>query len=716
MSEASQLQVLLRTTREMSAAAMLAYRCILLASDARFSGLVRGSSKTGVRPLDGHSAKSGMDSAAQVVVIGGGLAGLSAAHTALEKGCSVVLLDKEKFLGGNSTRATSGINGALTQTQKALGIADSPQLFEDDTLKGACGLGHSSPPLYTPPLAHVLTHDSGPAVDWLTAKFQLDLSKVSRLGGHSQPRTHRGSARFPGFAITYALMEALEEVEKQTGGKLARIVTKAKATKLLSDGSGTVTGVEYVKDNATQRVQGAVIVATGGFAADFSRTGLLARVRPDLLALPTTNGKHCTGDGIKMAADIGAGTVDMASVQVHPTGLVHPDEPDAKVKWLAAEALRGVGGIILDARGRRFVDELGRRDFVSGEMQKNRGPFRLVLNEAASNEIAWHCKHYVGRGVMKRYPNAAALAKDMGISPVVLTATFDAYNKAATDGDDLFGRRYFQNTPITATEPLHVAVITPVVHYCMGGLVISPAGEVLAEKGGKPIPGLYAAGEVAGGIHGRNRLGGNSLLDCVVFGRVCGASASKWLFDRAASVAQAPQRLLAETEKATAQLGADSGDAEVLPSGGVIAPAPAPASAAKQPTWPMAAGHASPASAGPHFAPGGSDTVTDPRWPPVTWASSAGAQPSAESSAAAPLTVEEVAKHNADNDCWVILNGKVYDVTTFMPDHPGGKKVILAYAGKDASEEFNALHNPNVLDKYLPKESHKGPVAQRSKL
>ena len=656
-----------------------------------------------------------MDSAAQVVVIGGGLAGLSAAHTALEKGCSVVLLDKEKFLGGNSTRATSGINGALTQAQRSLGIADSPQVFEDDTLKGACGLGLSSPPPYTPPLAHVLTHDSGPAVDWLTHKFGLDLSKVSRLGGHSQPRTHRGAARFPGFAITYALMEALEEVEKQTGGKLARIVTKARATKLLSDGSGTVTGVEYVKDNGTHTAQGAVIVATGGFAADFSRTGLLARVRPDLLALPTTNGEHCTGDGIKMAADLGAGTVDLASVQVHPTGLVHPDEPDAKVKWLAAEALRGVGGIILDAKGRRFVDELGRRDFVSGEMAKNKGPFRLVLNEAATNEIAWHCKHYVGRGVMKRYTNAAALAKDMGVAPGVLTATFEAYNKAAADGDDVFGRRFFQSTPFTPTEPLHVAVITPVVHYCMGGLAISPAGEVLADKTGKPIAGLYAAGEVAGGIHGRNRLGGNSLLDCVVFGRVCGASASKWLFDRAAAAAQAPQRLLAETEKATAQLGADSGDAEVLPAGGVTAPMPA--SGAKPHTWPMAAGHASPpAAAQPRFA-AGNDKGIDPRWPPVILASSAGGvQPGTGGSAAAPLTIEEVAKHNTDNDCWVILNGKVYDVTSFMPDHPGGKKVILAYAGRDASEEFNALHNSNVLDKYLPKDSHKGPVAQRSKL
>ncbi len=110
-------------------------------------------------------------------------------------------------------------------------------------------------------------------------------------------------------------------------------------------------GVEYERGGATHTEHGAVIVATGGFAADFSPDGVLASVRPDLLQLPTTNGEHCTGDGIKLAQACRAGTVDMASVQVHPTGLVHPDEPDAKVKWLAAEALRGVGGIMLDARG-----------------------------------------------------------------------------------------------------------------------------------------------------------------------------------------------------------------------------------------------------------------------------------------------------------------------------------------------------------------------------
>ena len=278
----------------------------------------------------------------------------------------------------------------------------------------------------------------------------------------------------------------------------------------------------------------AVIIATGGFAADFATDSILAKVRPDLMALPTTNGEHCTGDGIKMALAIGAGTVDMESVQVHPTGLVHPDEPDAKVKFLAAEALRGVGGIMLNKNGVRFVDELEKRDYVTDKMNKNIGPFRLVLNAAGAKEIMWHCKHYCGRGVMKAFPNAAALAADMGVPVSVINQTFAEYSVAAAAGKpDKFGKKFFQNAPFTANEELHVAIITPVVHYCMGGLAISPASECLTAGSNKVIPGLYAAGEVAGGIHGRNRLGGNSLLDCVVFGRVAGATAARALFQDA---------------------------------------------------------------------------------------------------------------------------------------------------------------------------------------
>merc|ERR1712164_33723 len=268
-----------------------------------------------------------------------------------------------------------------------------------------------------------------------------------------------------------------------------------------------------------------------------------------------------------------ANSVDLEWVQVHPTGLVKPDDPDAKVKFLAAEALRGVGGLVFDANGKRFANELGRRDYVTGEMWKNKPPFRLCLNKAASDEIIWHCKHYTGRGVMKYYPSGADLAKDMGVPVQVLIDThqqhYEASQKAAKDpeggqwpaypsgkswdaasGPTGSGKKFYHNVipgDKVAAEPFYVAIITPVIHYCMGGLEVTAESEVVGPKEKQSelhalekelfgwrqpkcvIPGLYAAGEIAGGVHGNNRLGGNSLLDCVVFGRVAGKAASKYI-------------------------------------------------------------------------------------------------------------------------------------------------------------------------------------------
>ncbi|CAK0816718.1 unnamed protein product, partial [Prorocentrum cordatum] len=286
----------------------------------------------------------------------------------------VVLLDKSSFCGGNSTKATSGINGAETKTQKAKGIDDTITLFTNDTLKGGAK---------KPELVKVLCGNSGADVDWLVEKFNLDLSLVARLGGHSAPRTHRGAERFPGMTITYALIQMVEKVAERSDK--ARIITKAKVTKLLTANGGCV-GCTYEKGGQSFSEMGPVILATGGFGADFTSNSLLAQYRPDLMHLPTTNGEHCTGDGIKMGEAIGAKSIDLEWVQVHPTGLVKPDDPDAKIKFLAAEALRGVGGLVLDAAGNRFANELGRRDYVTGEMWKNKPPFRLCLNKAASAE------------------------------------------------------------------------------------------------------------------------------------------------------------------------------------------------------------------------------------------------------------------------------------------------------------------------------------------
>merc|ERR1711918_164558 len=250
---------------------------------------------------------------------------------------------------------------------------------------------------------------------------------------------------------------------------------------------------------------------------------------------------------------LGAETIDLEWVQVHPTGLVKPDDPDAKVKFLAAEALRGVGGLVLDCNGKRFANELGRRDYVTGEMWKNKPPFRLCLNKAASDEIIWHCKHYTGRGVMKAYASGADLAKDMGIDLQVLIDTHEQHYQAAkktekdpdggswpaypsgkswdaASGPTGSGKKFYHNIiqgSEVENQEFYVAIITPVIHYCMGGLEVTADAECIAQNG-QVIPGMYAAGEIAGGVHGNNRLGGNSLLDCVVFGRVAGKAASKY--------------------------------------------------------------------------------------------------------------------------------------------------------------------------------------------
>lgn len=602
-----------------------------------------------------------------VLIVGGGLAGLSAAHTVLERGGRVILFDKNPFLGGNSTKATSGINGALTTAQIKLGIPDTPLTFEKDTAlsasKGKTDKIH--------PLGKVLVWESAPAVEWLMNNFGLDLSKVSRLGGHSQPRTHRGAERFPGMTITMALMEKLEKLAEEIPEEV-KIFMKSKVTKLIQDNSGTVVGVVYVDaSGATKEAYGPVVIATGGYAADFADDGLLKKYRPQWLNLPTTNGEHCTGDGIKMLQQIGGGVVDLDAVQVHPTGLVHPDEPDAKVKWLAAEALRGVGGLILDNSGNRFSNDLGTRDYVTGRMwDHNKPPYRLVLNSESAKSIEWHCKHYEGRGLMKRFASGQELAKEMGIPPSQLEASFKQYNEVAKTGKDTWGKKYFDGVPYKMDDYFYVAVICPVLHYTMGGIKIDTDAAALREDG-KRIPGVFGAGEVNGGIHGLNRLGGSSLLDCVVFGRVAGASAAKYLLNNfltkgpvsssSSGPIQSSVRFDPQAKRVSVEF--SWGDAPAVSSTTTQA---AP-DAAKQAPAPSA---------------------------------TAPAKPTIDRSK--EFTLADIAKHNKKDDCWVAVNGDVLDTTKFLPEHPGGAKAILLYAGKDASEEFNMLHAPNVVEKYAP--------------
>lgn len=613
-----------------------------------------------------------------ILIVGGGLAGLSAAHQAYLRGANIILFDKQGFLSGNSGKATSGINGALTQTQVSLLIQDSVEKFYEDTLAAAKDRAN-------PELIKVLTHHSADAVQWLQEVFDLDLSIVSRLGGHSQPRTHRGKdAKFPGMAITYRLLEKLENLANDQPQRIC-IMKNTQVVDLVTDDSNPnmVKGVIYkdLKTKTKNTALGPVIMATGGYAADFTKNSLLRKYRPDIMHLPSTNGNHATGDGQKIIMKNSGIAIDMDKVQVHPTGLINYEDTDViegrkqpRFLFLGAEALRGEGGIMLNRHGKRFCDELGTRDYVSEEMLKQlkagNGPLRLVLPAESEKRLSFHIKHYKQRKLM-RTVTGQDLAKEMGIPIISLQETVQKYNKASSgEVQDEFAKKYFPATPfqLSADSDLHVSFITRVLHFTMGGVKINNKTQVICLSGDEEVPflGLFAAGEVAGGVHGHNRLGGLSLLACVVYGRLSADQASSFLLNNLASRTSdksAVQRL------DQIHLHIDPNSKKITIDFDGKSPAPSP-DTSKLETQP----------------PQKSQTETR--------SLKQFKIPSKE------FTPEEVAKHNLEGDCWVIVKNVVLDLTSFLSDHPGGKDSIMSFAGRDATDSFDMLHEDNVIPRY----------------
>ncbi|XP_003375603.1 cleavage and polyadenylation specificity factor subunit 2 [Trichinella spiralis] len=471
-----------------------------------------------------------------VIVVGSGLAGLSAALAAFNQGSRVTVLEGEPNIGGNSAKATSGINGCNTSTQRVNGVQDNAKLFYSDTMKAGHGINDMQ-------LVDLLTKSSADAIDRLT-EIGVDLSDLVILGGHSVRRTHRIPAKngkpVPvGFHIVRTVHQHLLNKANSVGSDRLKVMTNVRAVSLITDADGSVVvGLRFEHADTKETGQlyaDSIVLATGGYSNDHTSDSLLEEFAKSKIDYPTTNGPFAVGSGVKMARLIGAKLIDMDKVQVHPTGFVDPEQPDAGTKFLAAEALRGSGALLLDHSGQRFANELGPRDYLTERIESQckqskdvgRKTAYMLLNDEAvdlfgrpSFEFYWKKKNFFTKA-----DNVEQLAKLLNVEAELVNATLKEYAEAA-DGarDDPFGKTVFP-VIFDPGRPIYVARITPVIHYTMGGLKIDIHSQVLREDGSK-ISGLYAAGEVSGGVHGANRLGGNSLLECAVFGAIAGKYAA----------------------------------------------------------------------------------------------------------------------------------------------------------------------------------------------
>ena len=489
---------------------------------------------------------------ADVVVVGAGGAGMTAAITAAAEGKTVVILESQSMVGGNSVRATGGMNAGKTvyqdenefgesagvektlktaaekyadnETITALaktvseqwaayqanptGYFDSVELMELDTMIGGKGIND-------PELVETLCENSADAIDWLD-EHGITLHNVSSFGGASVKRIHRPvNAEGKTVSVGSYMIPLLQENCEKAGVKMMLDTT---ATEILTDANGVAVGVkatgasgETVTVNAK-----AVILASGGFGANLD---MVVKYKPELKGFMTTNAAGIQGQGIEMAEAIGAATVDMDQIQIHPT-------VEANTAALITEGLRGDGAILINEEGQRFIDEVGTRDVVSAAEIAQTGSYSWLVVDQAMADASSVIQGYIKKGYTVTGATYEELGKAMGVDEAAFAETMEKWNgyvEAKNDPD--FGRTSFAN-PLN-TAPYYAVKVTAGVHHTMGGLKINANTEVLNEKG-EVIPGLFAAGEVTGGVHGANRLGGNAVADFTVFGRIAGAAASDY--------------------------------------------------------------------------------------------------------------------------------------------------------------------------------------------
>ena len=489
-----------------------------------------------------------------VVVVGAGGAGMTAAITASKAGSKVVIIESQPIVGGNTVRSTGGLNAAKTPYQdknefkEAAGVEktlktaaekfadnetitalaatvksqwdayqanpqgyfDSPELMALDTMIGGKGKND-------PELVKILTQNSAGAIEWL-ASIGAELKSVGAAGGASVKRIHRPVDENGKTAAVGAYIVPILEKNVHDAG--VEVITDTTAKKLLTE-NGKVVGVEAEGKDGNKVVIHAksVIMATGGFGANAE---MVEKYKPELKGFATTNAEGAQGQGIDMATAVGAATVDMDQIQIHPT--VHIDE-DGNAH-LITEGVRGDGAILVNKEGKRFFDEVQTRDKVSAaEIQQTDGEAWLILDQKMVDGAAVY-QGYVNSGYAKTGKTIEELAQNINVDPATLAETMKNWAEIyANKVDPEFGRTSFSAENALDQAPYYAILVKPGIHHTMGGLKINTNTEVLNEKG-EVISGLFAAGEVTGGIHGANRLGGTAVTDIIVFGQIAGENAA----------------------------------------------------------------------------------------------------------------------------------------------------------------------------------------------
>ena len=450
--------------------------------------------------------KTYQDGTCDIVIVGAGGAGLSAAVAAAEtSSLKIVVLEKQGIIGGNTNYSTGGINAAETDYQHNLGIEDSKQLFYDDTMRG--GKYENNPSL-----VRNFVDNAPVTISWLTT-LGADLTDVGLMGGSSVRRTHRPQG---GSAIGPHLMKILKEASDKNN---IEIRTSNKVVGLIAEG-GVVKGVNVQNaDGSTYTLRAkAVIIATGGFGAYLE---MVARLQPSLSGFATLNHPGATGDAFDWVTPLGGALIQMKNIQIHPTA-------EATNHILITEAVRGNGAILVNYYGRRFVNEMETRDVVSAAiLSQPNGEAFLIFDQGVRTSLA-SIETYANQHLLKEGATVGELAGFIGVSADALTATVNRYNAQQKTGvDDDFGRSAVEMPVALETAPYYAVCVTPAIHHTMGGLSVNTSTQVL-KADGTPIPGLYAAGEVTGGLHGANRLGGNGVADIVVNGRLAGLAAARY--------------------------------------------------------------------------------------------------------------------------------------------------------------------------------------------